>query len=154
MASHCVSVCKVVLLLVDIRADVAVNSKEIGGEVSDRLSVVTSRDDLPTCNALPSFTQTQVIKSTPGTTSASVPKIAPSNTLFILTGPVGRTIVDTGTVMCVLSLPVLLVVGTTMYVVNLPLVLLVLDGISVFLVCALDVGEGLTATRSACVDEK
>ena len=136
----------------------AVNSKEIGGEVSDRLSGVTSRDDLPTCNTstLPNFTQKQVIKSTPGTTNASVPKIAPSNTLFISTDPVGRTIVDTGTVMCVLSLP-LLVVGTTVYVVNLPLVLPALDGISVFLlvvVCVLDVGEGLTATRSASVDEK
>ena len=146
------------LLLVDIRADVAVNSKEIGGEVSDRLSGVTSRDDLPTCNTLPNFTQKQVIKSTPGTTNASVPKITPSNTLFISIDPVGRTIVDTGTVMCVLSLlPLLLVVGTTGYVVNLPLVLPALDGISVFLlvvVCVPDVGEGLTATRSACVDEK
>ena len=145
------------LLLVDIRADVAVNSKEIGGEVSDRLSGVTSRDDLPTCNTLPNFTQKQVIKSTPGTTNASVPKITPSNTLFISTDPVGWTIVDAGTVMCVLSLPLLLVVGTTVYVVNLPLVLPALDGISVFLlvvVCVLDVGEGLTATRSACVDEK
>ena len=115
----------------------AVNSKEIGGETSDRLSGVTLQDDLLTFKTLPSF-QKQVINTTPGTTNASVPTSAPSNTLFILIEPAGRTIVGAGTVMCVLA-----------FILLLP----VLDGIFVFLavvVCALDVGEGLTATWSVC----
>ena len=120
MASHCLSVCitprlsKLLLLLVGRRADVAVNSKEIGGEASDRLSGVTSQDDLLTFKTLPSFTQKQVIKTTPGTTNASVPISAPSNTLFILIEPAGRTIVGAGTVMCVLAFILLVVVDTMM----------------------------------------
>ena len=93
----------------------AVNSKEIGGEASDRHSGVTlQEDDLLTFKTLPSFTQKQVIKTTPGTTNASVPISAPSNTLFILIEPAGRTIVGAGTVMCVLAFILLVVVGTMM----------------------------------------